>query len=130
VISDLGRTAELVHAVLLAVLESAIRRLVALLGVRSAESADVSQLLCALPAMAATLRYGDVRRTDAAVLSGVLRAIAERATVGLVPAAIGLDDDAADTLASEIVAATQSLGLLGEETHVSVVGGSPADHRS
>jgi hypothetical protein len=118
---DLSRVAEMVQAVLLADLEQAARRLVALLGLRSAESADVSQMLRALPPLAGTLRYGDVRRTDAAALSAVVRAIAERATIGLVPETLGLDDDASDTLASEIVAATRAMALLVDEAHLGVL---------
>ena len=97
---ELGSTAELVQQSLLADLEHAVARLVSLLSSRSAEATDVSQLLRALPPLAATLRYGDVRRTDAAALAGVIRGLAERATVGLAPATLGLDDDAADALAS------------------------------
>jgi hypothetical protein len=104
-----------VQAVLLADLEPAIGRLVALLVTRSAESVDVLQMLRALPALVATVRYGDVRRTDAATLSGVVVALAERATVGVVPASLELDDDAADDLGGSILAATQSLGLLVDE---------------
>jgi hypothetical protein len=72
---------------------------------------DVSQLLRAVPPLASTLRYGDVRRTDSLALRGVVRAIAERASVGLAPACVGVDADAARRLSNEIVAATQSLGL-------------------
>jgi hypothetical protein len=120
-ITDLGRTAELVQATLLADLETAVARLVALLGIRSAESADVSQMLRALPPLVSTLRYGDVRRTDAAALENVLSALAERATVGMVPATVGLDDEAADSVAAEIVGATQALALLVSERHADVV---------
>ncbi|HEY0584293.1 MAG TPA: DUF5682 family protein, partial [Chloroflexota bacterium] len=84
--------------------------------VRSAESTDVAQLLRALTPLASTVRYGDVRRTDAAALTNVVRAIAERATAGLAPACVGLDDEAAQTLAEEIVSATQAIGILSDET--------------
>jgi hypothetical protein len=110
--ADLGRTAALVELVLLADLQAAIPPLVALLGARSAESTDVSQMLGALPPLASTLRYGDVRRTDTAALASVVRALAERVTVGLAPACAGLDDEAARALAEQIVAATQALGVL------------------
>jgi hypothetical protein len=115
--TDLAQTAALVEAVLVADLEQAVPRLVTLLGVRAAESTDVSQMLRALPPLAATLRYGDVRQTDTGALASVVRAIAERVTVGLAPACAGLDDDAAPALAEDIVAATRALGILTDESH-------------
>jgi hypothetical protein len=118
---ELGSTAELVRQALLADLELAVARLVPLLAGRSAEVTDVSELLRALPPLAATLRYGDVRRTDATTLAHVIRGLVERATVGLAPATVGLDDEAADALAAQIVAATQALNLLVEQVHSDVV---------
>jgi hypothetical protein len=53
-----------------------------------------------------------VRRTDTAALASVVRALAERVTAGLGPACTGLDDEAAEALANEIVTATQALGIL------------------
>src|SRR5260370_24347735 len=94
-----------------------IPRLVALLGMRSAESTDVSQMLRALPPLASTLRYGDARQTDTGALASVVRALAERVTVGLAPACVGLDIHAAQALAEDIVAATQAPVLLSNEAH-------------
>jgi hypothetical protein len=110
--NDLCQTASIVELALLADLPAAIPRLVELLGVRSAESTDVSQMLRALPPLASTLRYGDVRQTDTAALASVVRALAERVTVGLHPACAGVDYEAAEALADDIVAATQALGVL------------------
>jgi hypothetical protein len=119
--AELGSTAELVQQALLADLERAVAHLVSLLTDRSAEATDVSELLRALPPLAATLRYGDVRRTDATALAGVIRGLAERARVGLAPATEGLDDEAAAALAAHIVAATHALNLLVEQIHADVV---------
>jgi hypothetical protein len=119
--TDLGRTAALIEMALLADLDAAIPRLVTLLGVRSAESTDVSQMLRALPALVSTLRYGDVRRTDTGALTGVLRALAGRITAGLAPACASLDDEAAQSLSAEIVAATQAISLLSDEHDERVV---------
>jgi hypothetical protein len=118
---ELGATAELVRLSLLADLERAVAHLVPLLSDRSADVADVSQLLRALPPLAATMRYGDVRRTDSAALTGVVRGLVERAVVGLAAATVGLDDEAAETLAQEIVAATHALNLLVEELPADVL---------
>jgi Family of unknown function (DUF5682) len=120
--SDLSQIASLIELVLLADLEAAVPRLVALLGNRSAESTDVLQMLQALPPLASTVRYGDVRRTDTAALAKVVRAIAERVTAGLGPACVGLDDEAAGTVASAIVSATQAIGVvLSDQPNASLV---------
>jgi hypothetical protein len=78
-------------------------------------------MLRALTPLAAALRYGDVRRTDADALTDLLRGLAERATVGLLPATQGLDDAAADALLREIVAATQALRVLVEDVRIDIV---------
>lgn len=114
-LTDLGRTASLVQLVLLANLPAALARLVQLLGDRAAESTDVGQLLRALPALVSSLRYGDVRQTDTSSLRHVFDALLERATAGLPVACAGLDDEAAESMARDIVAAAQSLGTLANE---------------
>jgi hypothetical protein len=119
--SDLGQIAALIELVLLADLEAALPRLVALLGQRSAESTDVVQMLRALPPLASTVRYGDVRHTDTTALSGVVRGIAERVTAGLGPACAGLDDEAAGDVAGAIVSATQAIGVLSDAPNAGLV---------
>jgi len=119
--ADLSDVAALVELALLADLESAVPRLVELLGARSAESNDVAQLLRVLPPLASTLRYGDVRQTDTGALASIVRAVVERMTVGLAPACSGLDDSAAESMAKDIAAASQSLGVLTDEDGVAVV---------
>jgi hypothetical protein len=114
---DLGKVATLVELVLLADLRAALPRLVELLGARSAESTDVAQLLRALPPLASTLRYGDVRRTDTRALRSVVQVIAERAAVGLGAASSGLDDAAANALARDITAVSQSISVLAATEH-------------
>jgi hypothetical protein len=72
-------------------------------------------MLQALPPLTSTLRYGDVRQTDTAALASVVHALAERVIAGLGPACAGVDYEAAEALADEIVAATQALGVLADE---------------
>jgi hypothetical protein len=119
--ADLGRVAALIELALLADLDAAVPRLVALLGRRSAESTDVVQMLRALPPLASTVRYGDVRQTDTSALAGVVRAIAERVTAGLGPACAGLDDEAAADVAGAIVSATQAIGVLTDAPNAGLV---------
>ena len=62
---------------------------------RAALDADVAHLMAALPALARTLRYGDVRGTDVGALRAVTDGLVVRVCVGLPAAVAGLDDDAA-----------------------------------
>lgn len=111
----LAALAELLQGVLRAGLDDVAPALVALLGARSAASTDVSQMLRTLPALAAMLRYGDVRRTDRGALAALAHAVAERAIAGLGPACAGVDDETARALASELEGASRALGLLEDE---------------
>jgi hypothetical protein len=110
--SELDVLAELIQVVLLSDLGSAVPRLVELLRDRSAESTDALQLLQALPPLASTLRYGDVRRTEAGSLAPVAAAITKRAIAGLAAACAGVDDDAARTLSDAIAHAARAVGAL------------------
>ena len=111
---DLGELARLLKTVLLAGLPDAVGSLVGMLGARAAESTDTSQMLRALPPLAEVLRYGDARGTNATLLGAVARGIAERAIVGLAPAAAGVDDETARRLDDEITIATHAVGLLDD----------------
>jgi hypothetical protein len=110
--ADLAALAGLVELVLLAALGQAVDPLIAVLGQRSAVSTDVSQMLRALPPLAATLRYGDVRKTDTAALQAVTQAMVERAIAGLGPACAGVDEATAELLAGQIAAASRAVGSL------------------
>ena len=57
---------------------------------------DVGQLMEAAPPLVGTLRYGDVRKTDANLIAPVLESIVIRVCIGLYGASLNLDDDARD----------------------------------
>jgi Family of unknown function (DUF5682) len=111
-IGDLGQLATLVQVVLLANLGEAVPAIVDLLGARSAATSDVAEMLRAVSPLASTLRYGDVRQTDTSAIARVVWALAERSIVGLAPACIGLDDEAAQTFARDLAAASRALASL------------------
>jgi hypothetical protein len=108
-----GLTA-LVEACLLAELPAAVRNLTGALDERAAHSGDTAELLEALPPLARALRYGNVRRTDAETLAHVVGALVARASAGIVPACLSLDDDAARAMTGHVAAATAALAMLGE----------------
>ncbi|MFE1367685.1 DUF5682 family protein [Streptomyces anulatus] len=97
---------------LLAGLPDALPVVMKALADRAALDADVSHLADALPALARSLRYGDVRSTDTAALAEVAAGLVERICVGLPPACTGLDADGAEALRRQVEAVHGAIGLL------------------
>ncbi|MYV72241.1 hypothetical protein GT043_41300, partial [Streptomyces sp. SID2131] len=108
----------LVEDCLLAGLTGALPVVMRALADRAALDADVVHLARALPALARSLRYGDVRGTGAAALGEVAAGIAERICVGLPPACAGLGADAAVPLRERIDEVHRALGLLPGTTGI------------
>ncbi len=102
----------LVETCLLADLSEAYPQVLASLDARAALDADVNHLMAAIPALARTLRYGDVRRTDVAGLAAVTASLLGRVCAGL-PSAVGsLSDEAAKMLRDRIDGVHSAVGLL------------------
>ncbi|MFF2811755.1 DUF5682 family protein [Streptomyces sp. NPDC058000] len=99
---------------LLAALPDALPVVMRVLADRAALDADVGRLAQALPALVRSVRYGDVRGTDAGVLREVALGLADRIFVGLPPACTGLDADGAAELRGHLDATHQAVGLLGQ----------------
>ncbi|MFC8227079.1 DUF5682 family protein [Streptomyces sp. NPDC057287] len=93
--SSLARVTALAEQCLLAGLPEALPVVMRALADRAALDADVGHLADALPALARSLRYGDVRSTDTSALGEVAVGLAERVCVGLPSACTSLDADAA-----------------------------------
>jgi hypothetical protein len=92
--TTLGDVTALVEKCLLADLPAALPPVLAALDERMALDTDVAHLMDALPALARTLRYGDVRGTDVGSLRVVTAMMLTRVRVGLSKALTNLDDDA------------------------------------
>ncbi len=99
------------HA-LLAELPRASAALLQALADRAAAAPEVLELLSAVPELARTLRYGDVRRTPRERLGEVLEGLIARILAGLVAAASRVDDDAATALAEGMDGLDRALALL------------------
>ncbi|MER8085301.1 DUF5682 family protein [Streptomyces sp. NPDC058316] len=110
--STLAEVTALAEHCLLAELPGALPVVMRVLADRAALDADVGHLADALPALARTLRYGDVRSTDTAALGGVATGLAERICVGLPPACTGLDADGAAELRRRVDGVHSAIGLL------------------
>ncbi len=82
---------------------------------RAATDPDVGHLMDIVVPLANALRYGDVRGTDAAALSGVFDGIVVRILSGLVPACASLDDDAAARMVERLTAVQTALAMLDHD---------------
>ncbi|MFI8201833.1 DUF5682 family protein [Streptomyces sp. NPDC085937] len=99
---------------LLAALPGALPTVMRVLADRAALDADVAHLAQALPALVRSLRYGDVRGTDTEALTDVAAGLAGRVFVGLPPACVSLDAEAAEEMRGHVDAVHGALGLLGD----------------
>ncbi|MFF5975883.1 DUF5682 family protein [Streptomyces sp. NPDC012769] len=114
---DLATVTALAEQCLLAGLGDALPAVLHALADRAALDADVAHLAQALPALARSLRYGDVRATDTTALAEVAAGLAERICVGLPPACTGLDTDAAADMRDRIDGVHTAIGLLPDSRH-------------
>ncbi len=78
----------------------------------AASAPDVAELMDTLGPLASALRYGDVRRTDAAALRVVFDEIVVRVVAGLGHAAEGLGDDAARAMIERMSAVQAALAVI------------------
>jgi hypothetical protein len=101
-IGDLASLAALLDDVILADLAGALERLLTRVQSVSAVATDVGHLMTAFPPLARILRYGNVRKTDAALVEPVVAGLLARISAGLLPAVASLDDDAADLMRQRI----------------------------
>ncbi|MFI5936520.1 DUF5682 family protein [Actinoplanes sp. NPDC051494] len=109
---SLGDVTTLVEVCLLAELGDAFPAVLAALDARAALDADLGHLMAAVPALARTLRYGDVRRTDVAGLRTVTASLLARVCAGLPAAAGSLSDEAAKELRTHIDGVHSAISLL------------------
>ena len=81
---------------------------------QAAVAADVTQLMHALPPLANLMRYGSVRKTDAALVARAASGMVARICVGLPLACSSLDDNAASAMFDAILRADASIGLMDD----------------
>ncbi|MFJ1745588.1 DUF5682 family protein [Streptomyces sp. NPDC088116] len=110
--SALVEVTALAERCLLAALPDALPGVMRALADRAALDADVGHLAQALPALARSLRYGDVRSTGTEALGEVAAGLAERICVGLPPACAGLDADGAAEMRAHLDGVHTAIGLL------------------
>ena len=121
--AGLGVLAALVDAALLADLPDAVAPVVTELSSRAAHDPDLGGLMDALVPLARSMRYGDVRATDASALREVFDGVVVRVLAGVVPACRSLDDDAATLMIERLSALQAALALVDHPArHTDVVG--------
>ncbi len=109
--TQLSALSALIDKVLLADLGTAVAAATHALKDRAAHTGDALQLLAALPPLANVFRYGNVRQTDASLVSHVLDGLIVRAAISLPLACQSLDDAAAETLRETVLAAHSAIAL-------------------
>ncbi|WP_307057467.1 DUF5682 family protein [Streptomyces achromogenes] len=110
----LAEVTALAERCLLAGLSDALPTVMRVLADRAALDTDVGHLAEALPALVRALRYGDVRGTDTGALTEVAAGLAERIFVGLPPACVSLDADAADTMRRHVDVVHGAVAMLDD----------------
>jgi hypothetical protein len=118
---SLGDLTVLLERCLLAGLDDVVPQLLRLVDERSAVSADVARLMEAVPPLARTVRYGDVRATDAEAVQTVIGGIVGRVVAGLLPACVGIDDDESAAMATLVRETQSALSLLGDREHLAAL---------
>jgi hypothetical protein len=111
----LGDVTALVEKCLLADLPDALAPVLAALDERMALDTDVAHLMDALPALARTLRYGDVRGTDVGSLRVVTATMLTRIRIGLPKALTNLDDDATRAMRARLDGVHGAIPLLSAD---------------
>lgn len=110
--THLGEVTAAIEAALLGGVDEAVAPLLAILENKAAVDRDLTELMAALPALARSLRYGDVRRTDAGALAEVTTSLLRRVNVGLPATLTGLGPDAAAEMLVHVNAVTETVDLL------------------
>lgn len=109
---DLGALTEVLDQVVVAELDEALGRVLAIVQARAAVASDVIHMAAALPRLARLSRYGDVRGLSAEPVLALFDGIYERFLVGLPNACTSLDDDAAATMANALSQVHEAISLL------------------
>jgi hypothetical protein len=92
----------IVEELLLAELPEAVREVMQRIENQAALTSDVAHLMDALPPLAAVMRYGNVRQTDASMVGHIVSGLTARICAGLPPACASLNDDAAGEMLNRI----------------------------
>jgi hypothetical protein len=116
--SDLRTLTGALDSALLADLPGAVSHLMTRLSALAALTGDTALLMDALPPLARVLRYGSVRSTDAAAVSGIVGGMVTRITIGLPLACASLDDAAAGQMFERLMNTHAALTTLQDADYL------------
>ena len=111
---SLAALAERLEHVLPAELPDLVAALAAAIAALSVDNRDLADTLAALPHLAETLRYGNVRQTDTAALAHLLDTLLARLAAGGVQGCMNIDNDSAQTLCRLTRSAGAALAALND----------------
>lgn len=109
---SLPKVSQLLSATIPAELPDAVETLIRMLNNLSAASSDVMQLMEVIPPLVSISRYGNVRKTDAAMVTDIATGIITRICISLPNACNSISDDAAQTLLELLYRMNDSVNLL------------------
>ena len=116
--ANLRELGSLVEAALLSDLPDGLAAVVGRLGVATAQSHDVRELMSTVEPLARTVRYGDVRGLDTEALHVLVRVVVARVCVGLRAGTRALDDDLAAQTTALVESTHRGIALLDESSLV------------
>ncbi|MCC6287241.1 MAG: hypothetical protein IT249_05100 [Chitinophagaceae bacterium] len=96
-------------------LSRAIDSLISQVNNLAAASADTIQLMEVIPDLVSVSRYGNVRKTDAALVTGIIDSMITRICVSLPAACVGIDEDAAQHLVNLLFKMNDSVSVLQQD---------------
>ncbi|RFM30115.1 DUF5682 family protein [Deminuibacter soli] len=103
---------QLLAKALPAELPVAVEKLVQCIQNLAASNGDVVQLMEAVPGLVSVIRYGNVRNTDAAMVTGITESMITRICVGLPVACTAIDDAAAQKILELLYQTDDAVRLL------------------
>ncbi|MCG2613772.1 DUF5682 family protein [Terrimonas sp. NA20] len=96
-------------------LPKAVEALIKQINTLAAASGDVIQLMEVVPGLVSVTRYGNVRKTDAELVSGIATSMITRICISLPAACTGIDDESATNLVGLLATLNDSVSLLQNE---------------
>ena len=113
--ASLNEVCRLLEAAIPAELPAVIDMIIHAINNLAAASGDVLQLMEVIPSLVRISRYGNVRKTDAALVDGITYSMVDRICVSLPAACTSVAEDAAQSLLDLFYSMNDAVGLLQQE---------------
>jgi len=110
----LAEVCVLLENALPAEIPAAVEQLIGKINNLAAASADTLQLMAVIPGLVNVSRYGNVRKTDAELVTGIATTMIIRVCVSLPAACAAVDDEAAGRLLELFFAMNEAVNLLDQ----------------